>query len=277
MAEKEEKKEDKKAEKKAAKAAEKEAKRQEKEQRKQEEKEQEEEETTGGKILIGVVAVFIVLIWLLILGLLIKMDVGGFGSTVLYPILKDVPVVNKILPDVKEYAKEDEAYTYDSVEDAVKRIKELENEVAELKSQKSDNDAHVADLETQAAELKAYKDNEDAFEAKKQKFYEEVVFSDKAPDINSYKEYYESIEPANAEAIYKQVVQQQQQDSQVQEYADTYAKMKPANAAAILNTMKDDLPLVGKILWAMDTKSRASILGAMDKDIAAAVTKLMEP
>ncbi|MDD6195230.1 MAG: hypothetical protein PUB19_10145, partial [Lachnospiraceae bacterium] len=275
MAEKEEKKEDKKAEKKAAKAAEKEAKRQEKEQRKQEEKEQEEEETTGGKILIGVVAVFIVLIWLLILGLLIKMDVGGFGSTVLYPVLKDVPVVNKILPDVKEYAKEDEAYTYDSVEDAVKRIKELENEVAELKSQKSDNDAHVADLETQAAELKAYKDNEDAFEAKKQKFYEEVVFSDKAPDINSYKEYYESIEPANAEAIYKQVVQQQQQDSQVQEYADTYAKMKPANAAAILNTMKDDLPLVGKILWAMDTKSRASILGAMDKDIAAAVTKLM--
>ena len=277
MAEKEEKKEDKKAEKKAAKAASKEAKRQEKEQRKQEEKEQEEEETTGGKILIGVVAVFIVLIWLLILGLLIKMDVGGFGSTVLYPVLKDVPVVNKILPDVKEYAKEDEAYTYDSVEDAVKRIKELENEVAELKSQKSDNDAHVADLEAQAAELKTYKDNEDAFEAKKQKFYEEVVFSDKAPDINSYKEYYESIEPANAEAIYKQVVQQQQQDSQVQEYADTYAKMKPANAAAILNTMKDDLPLVGKILWAMDTKSRASILGAMDKDIAAAVTKLMEP
>ena len=63
----------------------------------------------------------------------------------------------------------------------------------------------------------------------------------------------------------------------MKEYADTYAKMKPANAAAILNTMKDDLPLVGKILWAMDTKSRAGILGAMDKDIAAAVTKLMEP
>ncbi len=272
----EEEKKDKKAEKKAAKAAAKEAKKQEKEAKKQEDV-LEEEETTGGKILIGVVAVFIVAIWLLILGLLIKMDVGGFGSTVLYPVLKDVPVVSKILPDVKEYAKEDEAYTFDSMEDAVKRIKELEKENADLKSQQSDNDAYVADLESQSAELKTRKDEEAAFEAKKEKFYEEVVFSDKAPDINAYKEYYESIEPANAEAIYKQVVQQQQQTTQVKEYADTYAKMKPAQAAAIMNTMTDNLPLVGKILWAMDAKSRAGILGAMDKDIAAAVTKLMEP
>ena len=72
-------------------------------------------------------------------------------------------------------------------------------------------------------------------------------------------------------------MEQQQQTSEVQDYADTYAKMKPAQAAAILNTMTDDLKLVGKILWAMDTQSRASILGAMDKDTAAAVTKLMEP
>ena len=53
--------------------------------------------------------------------------------------------------------------------------------------------------------------------------------------------------------------------------------MKPKNAAAIFNTMGDDLELVGKILWAMDAQSRGDILGAMDADLAAAVTKLMEP
>lgn len=264
-------------EKKAAKQAAKEAKKKEKELKKQNAEGEEEEETAGGKVLIAVVAVLIVLIWLLILGLLIKMDVGGFGSTVLYPVLKDVPVVNKVLPDVAGYAEEDEAYNYNSVEDAVKRIKQLEKELADAKSAQKDSDAHMADLETQAAELKAYKDSEAAFEQKKQKFYEEVVFSDKAPDINAYKEYYESIEPTNAEAIYKQVIEQLQADKRVQEFADTYSNMKPADAAAILNTMKNDLPLVGKILWAMDAKSRASILGAMDTDIAAAVTKLMQP
>lgn len=29
----------------------------------------------------------------------VKADVGGFGSTVLAPALKDVPVLSKILPD----------------------------------------------------------------------------------------------------------------------------------------------------------------------------------
>ena len=43
-------------------------------------------------------------------------------------------MINKILPDVQEYAKEDEAYAYDSVEDAVKRIKELEKELADVKA-----------------------------------------------------------------------------------------------------------------------------------------------
>lgn len=268
---------DKKAAKKAAKQAAKEAKKKEKEAKKNQDEELDEEETVGGKILIAVVALFIILIWLLILGLLIKMDVGGFGSTVLYPVLKDIPIINKVLPDAGKYAEEDEAYSYASVEDAVKRIKELEAELAEAKSTKSDSEAQLADLEAQAAELKAYKDNEAAFEQQKEKFYQEVVFSDKAPDINSYKEYYESIDPANAELIYKQVIEQQQTDAKISEFADTYAKMKPAQAAAILNTMENDLPLVGKILWSMDSKSRASILGAMDKDIAAAVTKLMEP
>ena len=263
---------DEKEDKKAKRQAVKEAKRARKKEKKEENGE-EEEETLGGKVLIGVVAVFIVLLWLLILGLLVKMDVGGFGSTVLYPVLKDVPVINKILPDVQEYAKEDEAYAYDSVEDAVKRIKEL----ADVKASKDDSDAHVADLEAQSQELQNYKENEAAFEEEKEKFYQEVVFSDNAPDISAYKEYYESIEPEKAEEIYKQVVEQLQEDEQIKSYASTYSSMKAKQAAAIFDTMTDDLPLVGKILWAMDAQSRGDILGAMNADTAAAVTKLMEP
>ena len=55
------------------------------------------------KVLLTVLIVFlIVLIWLAILALLIKFDVGGLGSGVLRPVLKDIPVVNRILPDVSE-------------------------------------------------------------------------------------------------------------------------------------------------------------------------------
>lgn len=47
-------------------------------------------------------------------------------------------------------------------------------------------------LEAQSQELQNYKENEAAFEEEKEKFYQEVVFSDNAPEISAYKEYYES-------------------------------------------------------------------------------------
>lgn len=236
-----------------------------------------EDEEGGSTALVVVVGILIAIVWLAIFALLIKMDVGGIGSTVLYPILKDVPYVNKVLPEVEEYAEEDAAYQFESVDEAVVRIKELEAQLAEAQAGASADASYVAELEAQAQELAVYKANEKNFEETKEKFYEEVVFGDKSPDIEEYKKYYASIEPENAEVLYKQVVKQSEENQEITDYANTYSSMKPAQAAAIFNTMTDDLKLVGKILWAMDTESRGKILGAMDSDIAASVTKLMEP
>lgn len=239
---------------------------------------EEEEGEKGGGPLIVLIAILIIAIWLAIFALLIKMDVGGFGSTVMYPILKDVPVLNKILPDVEEdYSSSDGDYNFQTMDEAIARIKELEQQLADAKSSDNSDSARIAELEQEAAELQTYKDNEAAFEAEKEKFYQEVVFSDKAPDIDEYKQYYESIDPDNAEKLYKQVVQQEQTDDQISQYASAYSSMKPAQAAAIFDTMTDNLALVGKILWAMDAESRGNILGNMDPSTAAAVTQLMEP
>ena len=48
---------------------------------------EEEKESVGSKIGLGVIALFIILIWLAIIGVAIKADIGGFGSSVLYPLL----------------------------------------------------------------------------------------------------------------------------------------------------------------------------------------------
>ena len=71
--------------------------------------------------------------------------------------------------------------------------------------------------------------------------------------------------------------QQEATDSQVSDYATTYAEMKPKQAAAIMEKMTDNLQLVVKILQNMDTDPRSKILGAMDAEVAARVTKMMEP
>lgn len=268
---------DKKAAKQAEKARKKEAKRKAKEQR--EELDMDEETTTGGKIAVFFVTLIIILIWLAIIVLLIKWDVGGFGSTVLAPVLKDVPYVNKILPESaeEELSTEDAAYAYATMEDAINQIKFLEVQLAEAQNTTNANAEYIAQLESQAAELAQYKQDEANFEAEKQKFYQEVVFSDSAPDIEEYKEYYESIDPANAEIIYRQVVEQTAVDDRMEDYVTTYASMKPKEAAAIFDTMTDDLDLVAEILENMDAQSRANILGKMNADTAAKVTAIMEP
>lgn len=276
-----------KADKKAEKEAKKEAKKAEKERRKEAKKngetlpEDEERLGIGGGIIMAFVVLLILLIWLVIFAFLVKMDVGGFGSTVLFPVLKDVPYVNQILPGIEDYLPEevveDEYSQYKTVEQAIDRIKELELEIDELKNASASNSDYVAELETSAQELAEYKANQKTFEETKEKFYEEVVFSENAPDINEYKTYYESIEPENAAAIYKQVVSQLQNNKEIEDYVKTYSSMKAKNAASIFDAMTDDYDLVCEILQAMDASTRASILEAMNADNAAILTKMMEP
>ncbi len=208
------------------------------------------------------------------------MDVGGFGSTVLHPILKDVPYLNKILPETVQEEEDpvvDAQYPYSTLDEAIARIKELEVEVANEQSKTEGDSDKVSQLEAEVERLREFENKQSAFEEEKTKFYKEVVFNEKAPDISEYKAYYESIDPANAEVLYKQVVQQQEADAKVSEYATTYAEMKPKQAAAIMEKMTDDLQLVVKILQNMDTNPRSQILAAMDAEVAARITKLMEP
>ena len=240
---------------------------------------EEEEESSGGKLVLFFVTLLIIAIWLGIIAILIKSDAGGFGSSVLYPMLKDVPVVNKILPVPEGEAAviEDTQYAFDSLDDAVSRIKELEEELASAKESEQKNKDKIKKLKEEVSDLSTYKEKEAAFEKEKQKYYEEVVFSDEAPDINEYKAYYESIDPKNAEVLYKQVVEQTLYDDEIQDYVKTYSQMKPKEAAAVFDTMTDDLGLVSDILMSMGATQRAAILGKMDPDIAAKLTKIMEP
>lgn len=220
-----------------------------------------------------------IVIWLAIIAVFIKYDVGGFGSTVMYPLLKDVPYLKEILPDNIEGLEipESTEYQFDSIDDAIDRIKELEGQIAEMDGTNSSSADTIAELNAQIAELSVYKEEQAEFEEIKEKFYEEVVFGEGSPDIEEYKIYYESIDPENAEVLYKQVVEQVVYDEAVLEYANTYAQMKPKEAAKIFDTMEDDLELVAQILLNMDTQARANILGKMDAEIAAKVTEIMEP
>ena len=89
--------------------------------------------------------------------------------------------------------------------------------------------------------------------------------------------YYESMDPATAEFLYKQVVSDLEESKEVQDYATAYSEMKPKQAAGIFEAMTNNLDLAAKILKEMSAEDRGEILGVMDAEVAAKLTKIMEP
>ena len=235
------------------------------------------EEEKGGGIAGALLAVAIIVIWLVIFALLIKMDVGGVGS-MLRPFLKNVPVINRILPDKSdEEVMEETGYKYKNLAEAVDRIKELEDQLAQYQNNGAADSDQIAQLKAEVERLKVYEDNQENFLKQKEEFDREVVFTDNAPDIEEYKKWYESIDADNAAALYAEVVRQLEHKQEVQDWAAAYAKMDAKNAAAILQEMTGDTNLVAEILECMTAKQRAAILAEMDTVFAAKMTKIMYP
>ena len=242
----------------------------------------EEEGTSSGSVFA--VTFIIVLIWIAILCLVVKLDFGGFGSNVLTPVLKDVPLLNLILPDsktnisVNDEEVHEEAYGgYDNLRDAVDYIKELELELERAQAARSDSSEEVEQLRAEVERLRTFEDSQVQFQLLKNQFDEEVVYAEKGPGIEEYRKYYEEIDPAYAEYLYKQVIQQIEETDEIKDYAQTYSSMKPAAAAAIFEEMTDNLDLVARILGVMEAEDRGKILGVMDPEIASRLTKMMDP
>ena len=237
------------------------------------------EEGETSSISTALVTTIIVIVWLLILAVLIKLDVGRFGSTVLTPVLKDIPIVNMILPSESIIETNDgSAYMgYSSLKDAVEQIKQLGLELEKSQTLVSNYSEDIAALNAEIARLKTFEESQVEFQRIKTQFFDEVVYSDKGPGAEAYQKFYEAIDPTTAEFLYKQVIVEQEEDKEVAEYAKAYSEMKPKAAAGIFEEMKDNLSLAAKILGVMDSTSRGKILGAMDPEIAAKITKIMDP
>ena len=234
----------------------------------------EPKESRLGVILVTVI---IVIIWIAIMCILIKLDVGGFGSTVMKPVLKDVPVINKILPDGDSDNVNQYGYKYSTLSDALERIRELEEENTALRQASDDNAEKLTELMAEVSRLEVFENNQVKYEELKKIFDEEVVFNEKAPDINEYKTWYEALDPTNAASIYERVLKEKEYSAAIEDLANTYSKMDAKAAAAIFEEMTSDMDKVATLLLCMKDTKRQAILAEMDPTYAGKLTKIMYP
>ena len=237
-----------------------------------------EEQIDGSSGPVVFVTLFIIIIWLGILCLLIKMDVGGFGSSVLTPLFKDVPIINMLLPTDSVTETQIESYGgYSSLKDAVDQIERLQIQIEKLQDANATYAEQIETMKAEVIRLQTFEDNQEKFQEVRLQFFEEVVYAENGPGADEYRTWYEEMDPVTAQTLYKQVIQSEAADQKMKEYAKTFSNMDAANAAAILESMTDNLDLAAKILETLDVESRGAILGEMDASIAARVAKLMDP
>ena len=254
-----------------------------KEKKEKKQKKENDGEGIGSKILSFFFVILIIVVWVAIFAALIKLDVGGFGSTMLRPVLKDVPVINLILPEPseEELAKEAEENSDDNKIATLSQAKEMIAKLEEENSKLNENNKKLKeqndDLNKQVERLKVFEENQKKFQEEKEQFYNQIVYGENAPDADTYIKWYESIDPAYAESIYRQLISDKQANSDIKNIAKTYSNMKPKEAAAVLEKMSNDLDTVAKILNAMNADSRAKIMDQMNADFAANVTKKLMP
>lgn len=238
-----------------------------------------DEQIDGTNASVVVVTLFIIIIWLGILCLLVKMDVGGFGSNVLTPILKDVPIINMILPsDSNVETTREKAYGgYNSIKDAVDEIAVLEQQIEQLQNTNASYSEQIEVLKAEVQRLQTFEDNQVDFQRIKEQFYEEVVYAENGPGAEEYRNYYEEMDPTTAQALYKQVVQEETINAKTRDYVATFSNMDAAAAAKILSAMTDNLNLAADILENLTATTRASIMAEMDPSMAARLAKIMNP
>ena len=164
-----------------------------------------------------------------------------------------------------------------SLREAVDYIKELELQLEDAQAASTVDSEELEELRAENERLQTFEDAQVEFERIKTEFYEEVVYAENGPGAEEYQKYYQNIDPATAEYLYKQVVQQLESDEQIQDYAQAYAEMEAEQAASIFEAMTDDLALAAKILGQMKPADRGNILGAMDAETAARITRIMDP
>ncbi len=238
-----------------------------------------DEQIDGTNASVVVVTLFIIVIWLGILCLLVKMDVGGFGSNVLTPMLKDIPVINKILPTENglESPKEKAYGGYNSIKDAVDYASELEKKLEQAQNTNTAYSEQIEALKAEVKRLQTFEDNQVNFQRIKEQFYEEVVYADNGPGAEEYRAYYEEMDPTTAEALYKQVIQEEAVNNKMKDYVATYSNMDAKKAAGILGAMTDNLDLAAEILSNLPAATRGAIMGEMDAAVAARITRIMNP
>jgi flagellar motility protein MotE (MotC chaperone) len=231
-------------------------------------------------------SVLVVLIALLVVALVsfgvfyffTKNNIYGFAYTV-KPLIENHPLLKRVLPeellghdpDDPKYLTEKEILKkYEEYREKVKSLNEsLEKANQEIERMKHEDltaqDTEAMLKENQAV-LESIKQEQEALEAEKKALSEMIANGYR----EGFREYFEKVDKATAEAIYKEIVKDTLINEELAKLAKPFAEMEPKRAAQVLAELfASDRKMALDIMEGLKSGAQARILENMDARTAA--------
>jgi flagellar motility protein MotE (MotC chaperone) len=172
---------------------------------------------------------------------------------------------NEVKEKYLEFREENEALNK-RLSDANTRLDEYQGYRDDFENLKLDTDKKLQEIKDREAAM----DKKELQLKELQKKIDELIANG---DKESFKTYYETIDPENAKLLYTEIVKEQQVDANTKRFAQLFAEMDAAAAAQIFEQLgNSQMDLIAQTLKGMNKADSAPILESMTPAFAAKVT-----
>jgi flagellar motility protein MotE (MotC chaperone) len=229
-------------------------------------------------ILVIIIAVFGGVFYFIVFN-----NIGGVTENH-YAKLKRIPVLNLALPEEPDpldpkYMTQAEINDQYRVfrrenEELKKQLEEANARIEEYRVYKEKYDNKVTEAEIMLKDLEErearVREKETALKELQLKIDESIANGDK----ESFKTYFEDMDPENSKAIYERIARELQVDGNVKKYAQVIENMDADAAAAVFERMgAGSIGEISETLRAMSKEGASKILESMSPDFAAKVVE----
>jgi flagellar motility protein MotE (MotC chaperone) len=214
----------------------------------------------------------------------IKNNINGLGDTV-RPQIENHPILKFALPaepkpsdpDDPEYLTQKELLKkYDEyrtkVEMLNKSLNTANEAINQMKSDAESNTKSETEIKDNQVLLDSIKEEQTKLEAEKKTLSELIAKG----DTQGFRDYFQKVDKATAEAIYKEIIIQDAQNENKVELAKPFSIMEPKSAAGVLTQLfEEDQNTLLDIFEGLKPNAAALIFEQMDSKTAAEITKLL--
>ena len=228
----------------------------------------------GDKKKKGKVGLIILLVLILLLagGVFITVfNVFGFRDDVVFPLLRDIPLVGGLVPDADATQEVDLANVISNLE---YEIVGLDEENALLNAQLDSLNSIIQQNNLEIARLREFETAHSEFVYNQAEFFRELAEG----DPEAYMNIFETMNPVLAEELYLELRGLQIDIDEWQNYLATWDAMSANQVAQVIESMlTTDMPLIVRVMLELPEGFRGSILNLMEPDNAGAVLRQMYP